>query len=64
MLMEVMSLRMDGVHQMNSTVRRISKKLLTAFSCLRGLCVNDRDLHIRVMTDNTTCVNYINEMGG
>ena len=41
-----------------------SKELLGAFYGLKALCRDDRDMHIRIMTDNTTCVSYIRDMGG
>ena len=31
---------------------------------LQALCDNVRDFHIRVRTDNTTCLAYINHKGG
>ena len=40
------------------------KELLAVLHCLRGLCGSVRNKTIKVMTDNTTTLCYINNMGG
>jgi len=39
-------------------------ELLAVLWGLTSLCINTRDIHLRVMSDNVTAVSYINEMGG
>ena len=39
-------------------------ELLAIFLALQAFCKNDRQLHVKIMTDNTCALAYINNMGG
>ena len=39
-------------------------ELMAVFLGLKALCINMTSVHIRIYSDNTTTVNYINSMGG
>ena len=39
-------------------------ELMAVFLGLKALCINMTSVHIRISSDNTTTVNYINSMGG
>ena len=40
------------------------KELTAILFTLQTLCRTDKETHIRILTDNTTCVSYINKKGG
>ena len=39
-------------------------ELMVSFFRLKAFCSNMKSIHIRIYSDNTTAVNYINSMGG
>ena len=39
-------------------------ELLAIYYCLKKLCASDNNVHIRIMSDNTTAISHINSMGG
>ena len=48
----------EGPHHINCL------ELTAVFYGLKAFCSNEHSVHIRVYSDNTTTVNYINSMGG
>ena len=55
----------NGVWSDNESVLHSNVlELLAIFYCMKKLCSSVRNVHIRIMSDNTTAISYINNMGG
>ena len=49
---------LESVHSINYL------ELLAIFYALQSLYENERSVHIEIQSDNTSCIKYVNELGG